>query len=130
MNRLLPLLLTGCLGALLGPTAPPADEELLRNVEQLREAQLEILVVDDFVPCGTEDQARAQMSAQPRAWEGGDCWTRIAWEPDGPVRGGYWVEVSDDGQDFTVHGLAAGPSGDLHVTATRQQAAAPLEATR
>lgn len=126
MTRLLPLLLTGCFGALTGPSAAPPDEELLSNVEQLREAQQALLVVDDFVPCGSEAQARSQMSAQPRMWEGDACWTRIGWEPDGPVRGGYWVEVNSDGEDFTVHGLATGPAGELHVTATRHQPAKAL----
>ena len=123
MTRLLPLLLTGCFGALMSPSAPPADEELVLYVEQIREAQQALLVVDDFIACGSEDQARAQMSALPRKWQGSTCWTRIGWEPDGPVRGGYWVEVSDDGEDFTVHGLATGPTGELHVVATRHHPA-------
>lgn len=30
----------------------------------------------------------------------------LGWAPDGPVRGSYWVEVSPDGLDFTVFGVA------------------------
>lgn len=116
--------LSGCVGTLFGEAPPPADEELLHNVEQIRQAQLELLVVDDFVPCGTEAQARDRASQTATTWTSEPCWARIGWGPEGPVRGGYWVEVSPDGQDFTVHGVAPTGQGTLHVTATRGDPAA------
>lgn len=116
--------LPGCFGTLFGDAPRPADEELLHNVEQIRQAQLELLVVDDFVPCGTEAQAHTRASETATAWASEPCWARIGWGPDEPVRGGYWVEVSADGQDFTVHGVAPTVQGTLHVTATRGEPAA------
>lgn len=32
----------------------------------------------------------------PRAWAGGEEWSRLGWAPDGMVRGAYWVEVHGD----------------------------------
>lgn len=124
MRSLMPCaLLTGCIGGLFGEPALPPDEELLRYVEQIRTAQTELLVLDDFVACGSEASARATMTTSPRTWEGEACWARIGWAPDGPVRGGYWVEVSADGEDFTAWGVAPGPAGEVRARATRADAA-------
>jgi hypothetical protein len=39
-------------------------------------------------------------------WEtGNEGFEKLGWRPDGPVRGVYWVELTDDGTDFRVHGL-------------------------
>jgi hypothetical protein len=124
---LLALPAAGCFGPLFGPSALPPDQELLTYVEQIRTAQVELLAVDDFVACGSEPEARAVVSSSPRAWEGAPCWTRIGWAPDGPIRGGYWVEVSADSQDFTAHGIAP---GDLRAVATRAEPARLIQDVR
>lgn len=124
---LLALPAAGCFGPLFGPGALAPEQELLTNVEQIRTAQVELLAVDDFVACGSEAEARASVSSSPRAWDGPACWARIGWAPDGPIRGGYWVEVSADGQDFTAHGLAP---GDLRAVATRAEPARLTEDPR
>jgi hypothetical protein len=126
LRGLLPAL-AGC-GLFGGGGVSPeqARQELLTQVSSLRQAQLDLQVVDDFLPCGDADTARASASRVPRAWEGPDCFARIGWAPEGLVVGGYWVEVAPDGEDFTVHGVAD-PEGDgtfLHVTATRASPAA------
>ncbi|GDX80883.1 hypothetical protein LBMAG42_26940 [Deltaproteobacteria bacterium] len=58
---------------------------------------------DEFVPAGSEDEARRAVSKTPHEWRRDSAWDRLGWMPDGPLRGGYWVEVH--GGDFTVHGI-------------------------
>jgi hypothetical protein len=120
-------LFSGCFGSWFEPSAPPPEEELIRIVDQIRAAQIELLAVDDFIACGTEAEARAALQNTPRSWDGPSCWTRIGWAPEGKVHGGYWVEVSPDGEDFTVHGVAQAGSGILRASGTRHRAAALLK---
>jgi len=125
-------LLTAFAAACFTSGSTPAlqpEPELLRYVAQIRQAQLDLLAVDDFVPCGDRASATAAISLSPRPFTSAPCWTRIGWAPDGPVRGGYWVEVAPDGQDFTVYGVASGPAGPIEVRATRETAAAPTRST-
>jgi type IV pilus assembly protein PilA len=65
-------------------------------------------VYDTFVAAGSREEAEAELrgnSSVRRAWNGGGGWDSLGWSPDGPMFGAYWVEVSPDGLDFTVHGL-------------------------
>ena len=124
MRAVLPIALLSACFTSSGPPALDAQAELLRYVGQIRQAQLDLLAVDDFVPCGDRASATAALSPTPRAWTSEPCWARIGWAPDGPVRGGYWVEVAADGQDFTVYGVASGSKGPIEVRATREGEAA------
>jgi len=83
-----------------------AKGELVELVEQIRQAELTLQAVDDFLPCGDEASAKAAFSVVPRQWDGPDCFVRIGWAPQTDVRGGYWVEVAADKSDFTVFGVA------------------------
>ena len=95
------------------------EKELLNHVEQIRAAEIDLQVVGDFRACSDEAAARAAASSTAREWTTEKCWVKIGWEPDGPVHGGYWVELVDEG--FTVHGIgpdmAAGER--VHVIATQ-----------
>jgi hypothetical protein len=106
------------------------QSELMVNVEQIRQAELALQAVDDFLPCADEASAKASASATARTWAGPDCWARIGWAPDTLVRGGYWVEVNANATDFTVHGVFDG-DGDgtwMHVRATKADAATSVSA--
>ena len=122
MVWILSLLFLGC----GGPTADSSavQAELLKNVDEIRQAQIDLLVVGEFTPCGTEAEAKAVASNTARPWTGEKCWADIGWKPDADVYGGYWVVVEND--SFTVHGLGPELNGQsrLHVTATQQKSAA------
>ena len=55
------------------------------------------------------------------AWPSGTAFDELMWQPNGLVRGTYWVEVSPDGMDFTVHGMCDvdGDGEAAHYTATK-----------
>jgi hypothetical protein len=55
-------------------------------------------------------------------WPGGTPFDTLGWSTTGTVRGTYWVTVSEDGQDFEVHGLCdLDEDGEpAHYTATRE----------
>ena len=120
MFRLLPLAFIGC-GTTADPTA--VESELMKNVEEIRQMELALLVVGDFTPCADEAAAKKAASIKARAWQGQKCWTEIGWKPDGEVFGGYWVEVKDD--TFMVHGIGPeiGGAPRIHVIATHQDTA-------
>jgi hypothetical protein len=49
---------------------------------------------------------RGELGEDARLWLGGEDWDTLGWAPDGGlVRGAYWVEVSANGLDYTVHGV-------------------------
>jgi hypothetical protein len=81
--------------------------ELPKNVDGIRTAEFAydaafdmFLPIDDPVPLDP-----LMVGPQAAAWPAGTPFHDLGWEPDGTVRGTYWVEVSVDGLDFTVHGL-------------------------
>lgn len=45
------------------------------------------------------------LDAEEVAWTGGAAWEQLAFAPSEDVRGTYWVEVSEDGKSFVVHGM-------------------------
>ncbi|MDP2309420.1 MAG: hypothetical protein Q8P18_25590 [Pseudomonadota bacterium] len=83
--------------------------EVPANVNGLATAQLAYdAAFDTFVPASSREEAEAELRAggqEPRMWKGGGAWGTIGWQPDGPVRGAYWVEVDSEEGDFTAHGL-------------------------
>ena len=54
-------------------------------------------------------------------WRFGTNFDTLGWEPGGLVRGTYWVEITDGGRDFTVHGMCDvdGDGVPAHYTATK-----------
>ena len=78
--------------------------ELPKNVDEIRTKQAFYDAAHDgYVAAGSEAEARASLTPEPRAWKGGGGWDTLAWWPYEMVRGGSWVEVSATG--FTVHGV-------------------------
>ena len=78
--------------------------EVPSNVDAILTAELAYdAAFDSFVPCGSEEEARVALSKNARPWEGGECWEKLGWRPDGMVRGGYWVEVNEN--VVTIHGI-------------------------
>jgi hypothetical protein len=90
-------------------TAPGAGgqeewlEELQKNVDSIAAAEKELTVVDDYRKCSSELEAKKSATPTPHAWQTQKCWTKIGWEPDDDVRGGYWVVLTEAG--FEVHGV-------------------------
>jgi hypothetical protein len=117
----LPLLLWAC----SGPTADPVaiKSELLKNVEEIRQAQIDLLVVGDFTACGAQVHAKTAASISPHPFVLDKCWADIGWAPDTEVYGGYWVTVS--GADFEAHGIGPqlGDGKPLHIVATQKTSA-------
>jgi len=54
-------------------------------------------------------------------WPSDTPFRDLGWEPYGQVRGTYWVDLSTDGTDFTVHGMCDvdGDAEPAHYTATK-----------
>ena len=122
MLRILALILMGC-----ATTADVAtvEAELLKNVEEIRQTQLALLVLGEFTPCGDESSAQKNASTTARTWKGERCWSEVGWKPDQDVYGGYWVTVAND--DFVVHGIGPkiGTNPRLHIIATKREKAHP-----
>ncbi len=120
---------SGCF-SVSAPSGTSAEAELLRNVEGIRQAEIALQVVDDFLPCGDEAGALASLQPAPRAWNGPDCFARIGWAPEGTVQVAYYVSVGDGAQDFRVVGLADtdGDGQRMRVEATLSQAAKRVSA--
>lgn len=79
--------------------------ELSINVKGIKTAELAYdAKYDGFIPAG-RPPSRGDLGTEAHAWPGGSDWDTLLWFPDGEVRGAYWVEVSDDGDDFIVHGV-------------------------
>jgi len=81
--------------------------ELPANVDGIKAAQMGYYAAfGTYVPCGSAEEAEAALLSvsgkAQRPWIGGDCWDTLGWQPDGMVRGFYWVEVAEDGSDFAV----------------------------
>tara|TARA_Y100000589_G_C26689395_1_gene441172 strand:- start:159 stop:536 length:378 start_codon:yes stop_codon:yes gene_type:complete len=121
MVWILPLLFFGCGGSTADRSAVQA--ELLKNVDEIRQAQIDLLVIGEFTPCSNEAEAKTAATPTVRTWTGEKCWADIGWKPDADVFGGYWVVVEDGA--FTAHGIS--PELDdksrIHVTATQQKSA-------
>lgn len=117
----------GCTGTQALPEfdVKAVQDELITNVEQVRQAEIALQAVDDFLPCADEASAKSSATRSARTWDGPACWARIGWAPDAAVRGGFWVEVNADKSDFTVHGVFDGDADGawLNVTATKDDTA-------
>ncbi len=59
---------------------------------------------DAFVAAEPAPRRVEQLSAEPLDWVGNESFNNLGWRPDGPVRGTWWVEVTPDGESFTVYG--------------------------
>lgn len=87
-----------------------------------------------YLACGTEEQAVALVGKEPRAWAedpAAECFAKLGWQPDGPVRGGYWVIAGTDeeGQPAFVAFGASDVDGDGDVAVYRAFADQAAELT-
>jgi hypothetical protein len=102
-------------------------KELSTNVEGIRAAEKDYMeAFGVYVPVKSPvPRPESSLTPNPVAWPSGTDFDTLGWAPDSKVAGTYWVEVSPDGKEFTVHGAAQG-GGDkpVHWTATRSKAAA------
>jgi hypothetical protein len=84
---------------------------------------------DTFVHC-PEPTPRpvAELDGELVPWNPPWCYENLGWSSDGDLRGTYWIEVSKDGMDFTVHGMADIDEDGIpcHYTATRSTNAVAL----
>ena len=114
---ILGLVLVGVIGILAAIAIPnfvtmqlkAKRSEVPGYVDGLKTAEVSYnAAFDGYVPVGSREEAEQQLrwnGEEPRAWEGGGDWEKLGWMPSGLVRGAYWVEVSSDGEHFTVYGL-------------------------
>ncbi len=78
--------------------------EVPANVDGLKTAELAYEAgFDHFVSAGSRSDAERSLTEDPRPWAGDDGFQTLGWQPDGNVRGAYWVEVR--GRSFEVHGI-------------------------
>jgi hypothetical protein len=78
--------------------------EVPANVDGIMTAELSYdAAFDTFVPAGSKAQALRSLSKEQHTFESDAGFQTIGWQPDGLVRGGYWVELHGD--SFVVHGI-------------------------
>lgn len=118
------------------PAAPP------RPPRELRGALDEVRVNTDGIrtqvlaykqqhglwyACGTPEEAKARGKAFDRTrWDGGPCWTILAFDDPGLLRGGYWVATTPTGVE--IHGVidADGDGVYAEYVATQDRPAATI----
>ena len=104
--------------------------ELPMNVEGIRTAQIAYeAVFDTYLPVPDPVPLDPLMvGPQAVSWPAGTPFDDLGWEPSGTVRGTYWVEVTPDGSDFTVHTVADldGDGISCRYMATRHERAAMI----
>jgi type II secretory pathway pseudopilin PulG len=79
----------------------PANVDGIRTAERAYEAEFgRFVAVPEPVPVQAWEVGR-----EPRPWPSGTAFDDLGWSAGAQVRGTYWVEVSPDGEDFTVYGV-------------------------
>lgn len=108
--------------------------EVPGNVDGIATAELaHAAAFETYVACGSREQAVALVGKEPRDWStdpAADCFAQLGWRPDGPVRGGYWVEagVDEAGEPaFVVHGISD-VDGNQEIAEYQASASRPAEA--
>lgn len=104
---LVALVIVGQLGAEPPPTAPEVLSTVEEAVEAIRGFEKTLVDdgLDDYRACSTREEGLAQAAEPPSVREPTRCWSKIGWTPTKPLAGGYWVELTDDGANFIVHGV-------------------------
>ena len=103
--------------------------ELGENVNAIRTAELSHHASEGrFVSVELHPRELAALDQRGVPWPVGSGFDDLGWDPDGPVRAAYSVEVSPDGTDFVVHGWADVDDDGVraHYTATRSISAARI----
>ena len=102
--------------------------EIPANIDGIRSAEIAYMEAFGVFVAQDEWVPSVQAGKLQQAWVTGTGFDDLGWAPDGLVRGGYRVEITDDGQDFIVHGRCDidGDGVEAHYTATRTAAAAAV----
>ncbi len=82
--------------------------EVPGNVDGLKTAELAYdAAFDGYQSVGSATEGRYLLGREPHSFLDQDTadFDKIGWQPDGMVRGIYWVVVTDGGRDFEVHGI-------------------------
>lgn len=98
--------------------------ELAGNLSGIRTAELAYdAAFDEFLAMPPAPRPKEGLDTKKVAWPSGTPWDQLGWRPEGEVSGTYWVEVSADGQHFTVHGMqdADGDGTPAHWTTSDEQ---------
>jgi len=63
----------------------------------------------------------SELGTDPLSWPSSTAFETLGWAPNGLVRGTYWVEETNRGRDFIVHGNCDvdGDGIPAHYTATK-----------
>jgi hypothetical protein len=105
-----------------------ALEEVRTTTDGVRTAVLAYKELNkSWQACGTPEEAKARGSKFDRTkWEGGTCWTVLAWDDPGLIRGGYWITLTPTG--FEVHGVFDGDGDGVYAeyVATESKPAATV----
>ncbi len=77
-----------------------------KEVDAIRTAELAWLTDHGTaLPLPAHPRSVEQLGKEPVDWPVIDAWAQLGWAPDGGrTRGTYWVEVTPDGEGFTVWG--------------------------
>lgn len=83
-------------------------DEVAQTVDGIRAAERAYYKTHGgYLAVSSEAEAmRTPPGNAPRPFPGGPGWDALGWAPKGPLRGAYWVEVTED--DFRVVGEADG----------------------
>ncbi|MCP4870413.1 MAG: hypothetical protein GY898_17045 [Proteobacteria bacterium] len=82
-------------------TELPTNVDAIRTFQKAHWAEHDTYVALPPAPRGLD-----ALDGDGIDWVSTPEWEAFGWSPDGQVRGVYWVEVSEDGQSFTVYGTA------------------------
>ncbi len=86
---------------------PRTRSEVPPNVDGIKTAQIAYEAAFDVFLAIPEPVPRVvdELDSESVEWPLGTPFDELGWMPSGRVRGTYWVEVSADGSDYTVHGM-------------------------
>lgn len=88
--------------ALIPDTRRAHRGELPGNVDAIRAAELAWhATTGQYLALPLAPRAVSALGKQAVPWTPTPDWTALAWQPDGPVRGAYWVVLTPTG--FEVH---------------------------
>lgn len=102
-------------------TSDPAQQELITVLTGIQRAE-RAFSKTAYVPAEHAPRPIDGINADLIAWNSGADWGKVGYDPLGPVRGSYWIEVDPGGKDYVAHGLAMGEGGPVEYSVTQSRA--------